>query len=127
MNAVLLIVALAAAQVFILGLLAGRARGQYGVPAPAMSGHPIFERWTRVHQNSIEQLVVFTPLLPLYANSVGIPTAVVLGVVYLVARVIYALGYVRAPEKRSAGAIMTFIVQGWLIFWTILAFALRLR
>ncbi len=127
MNAVLLIVALAAAQVFILGLLAGRARGTYGVPAPAMTGHPVFERWTRVHQNSIEQFVVFMSTLPLYSNSVGIPSAVVLGVVYLVARTLYAVGYVRAPEKRSIGALLTFLVQGWLLLWTIVAFALRLR
>src|SRR5215472_3834074 len=44
-----------------------RARGHYGIAAPATSGHPVFERLFRIQQNTLEQLVLFLPALWLYS------------------------------------------------------------
>lgn len=36
----------------------GRARGRYGVKAPAVSGHEMFERAFRVQMNTLEGVVL---------------------------------------------------------------------
>jgi glutathione S-transferase len=112
--AVFLVLALAAAELIVFGFLVGRGRVKYGVPAPATSGHPTWERLNRVHLNSLEAFVVFAPLFFLYAIVVGRFTAVALGVVFLIARILYAVGYARAPEKRALGSALTSIVHVWL-------------
>jgi uncharacterized MAPEG superfamily protein len=109
-----LIVLLAIIEVMVLGLLVGRGRATYGVPAPAMSGHPVWERLNRAHQNSLEQLVLFVPLFLIYVFNTGARTGLLLGLAYLVARIVYAVGYVRDPGRRAAGAFLTAGVQVWL-------------
>ena len=44
-----------------------RARGKYGVKAPAVTGNEHFERAYRVQMNTLEQLAFFLPSLWLYA------------------------------------------------------------
>jgi glutathione S-transferase len=120
-----LVLTLAAAQLIVFGVLVGRGRAKYGVPAPATSGHPVWERLNRVHLNSIEQMVVFAPLFIMYGIVVGRFSALALGVVYLIARILYAVGYVRAPEKRALGTMLTSIVQVWLALGLIGALLFR--
>jgi glutathione S-transferase len=91
--------------------LVGRARMKYNVPAPAMSGHPGFERANRVHQNTLESLIVFLPAVWIFGVYVNARWAAALGVVFIVARVVYAIGYLRAAEKRGLGAGVTAIVN----------------
>ena len=52
----------------VFGVLVGRARGQYGIAAPATTGHPVFERYYRVQMNTVESLLVFLPGLWLAAK-----------------------------------------------------------
>ena len=54
---------------FAMGLV-GRARGQYGVKAPATTGNELFERHYRVQMNTLEQLVAAKP-----ASAVNLSTA----------------------------------------------------
>lgn len=105
------IAALAALEVLVLAVMVGRARGRFGVPAPRTTGPPEFERIYRVHQNSVEQLIVFLPLLVVFSYYAHFWTAVALGVLFLAGRVLYAVGYIRAAEKREIGAGMTFFVN----------------
>src|SRR5450432_1204425 len=44
-----LVTLLAVLQFLVFGFLVGKARATHNVPAPAMSGHPGFERYFRVH------------------------------------------------------------------------------
>ncbi len=67
-GAAALIAALALVEYVVFLLQAGQARGRYGVPAPATTGHPVFERYLRVQQNTIEQLVIFLPALFICAH-----------------------------------------------------------
>ena len=62
---------LAVVEYITIAMLTGRARGQYGVKAPATTGHPIFERWYRVQQNTLEQMIAFLPGLFLFASYVS--------------------------------------------------------
>ena len=100
---VLLVIVLALLQFVLFGILVGRARGKYAVQAPAVHGHEIFERYFRVHMNTLEQLVVFLPALWLFAQFVSPHWAAGLGAVYLVGRTLYLLSYVKDPKSRGLG------------------------
>ncbi len=85
----------------------GAMRPKYGIDAPATTGHPEFERANRVHYNTIEQLVLFLPLLWLATGVIGDAWAAALGVVWIVGRLIYAQAYQRDPAKRTSGMLVT--------------------
>jgi glutathione S-transferase len=84
----------------------GNARARYGVKAPATTGNEIFERYYRVQQNTVEQLVAFLPALLLFATYVSSAVAAVLGALFIAGRWLYARGYVADPEKRSTGFLI---------------------
>jgi glutathione S-transferase len=106
---VVLVAVLALLQFAAFGALVGRARGQFGVQAPATTGHPVFERYYRVQYNTMEQIVVFLPALFLSAvYGFGADwMSAALGVVYLAGRQIYFLSYVRDPKSRGLGFVLT--------------------
>ena len=92
------------------------ARRRFNVQLPATTGHPDFERVFRVHQNTLEWMPIFLPslwLCALYSSDGG---AAALGVVWLVGRAIYYVGYTRAVQSRlpgfaiQAGACLLLIV-----------------
>jgi len=109
MHWVNVVVIAALVQYFVFSALVGRARGKYGVKAPAVTGHEMFERYFRVHQNTLEQLVIFVPAIWLFGYYVSGAWAAVLGVVYLIGRTIYAATYIKDPDSRSAGFGLTFL------------------
>jgi len=106
-NWVALVVLLSLIEYVVFGSLVGRARGKYGIKAPAVTGHPLFERFFRVHQNSLEQLILFIPAIWLFGLYVSALWAAIVGAAFLAARIVYALGYVAAPERREVGAWLT--------------------
>jgi uncharacterized membrane protein YecN with MAPEG domain len=103
MEPVAIVIALALLEFVVFGILVGRARGRYGVRAPATSGHEIFERYFRVHYNTMELLVVFVPAAWLFGLYVSPRWGAGIGAVYLVGRVLYLRGYVKDPAKREFG------------------------
>ena len=103
MTTVYIVIGLALVQFFIFGLLVGSARVKYQVKAPSISGDPIFERYYRVHYNTMEQLVVFVPAMLMFGNYINPTAAAVLGLVFIVGRVVYFRGYVADPAKRATG------------------------
>lgn len=94
---------LAVLQFFFFGGLVGRARARYGVRAPAISGNEMFERYFRVQMNTLEQLVMFLPALWLASPYVPVLWTALLGLIYLVGRLIYLRAYVADPSKRGLG------------------------
>lgn len=104
-----IVTALALLQFVVFGFKVGRARGRYGVKAPATTGNEIFERSFRVQQNTLEQLIVFLPGLYLFSHYYSPPVAAVLGVIYLIGREVYAITYVKEPAKREIGYGLTFL------------------
>ena len=81
----------------------GHARGKYGIKAPATSGNPAFERAYRVQMNTLEQTVMFLPVLWLAANYGFTGWAGVAGLVWIVGRVWYAVAYIADAGKRGPG------------------------
>lgn len=106
---VLLVIVLALLQFVLFGIAVGRARGRYGVHAPAVSGNEHFERYFRVHMNTLEQLIVFLPALWLFAQFVDPHWAAALGAVYLVGRTLYFLSYVKDPKSRELGFALSML------------------
>ena len=85
-----------------------RARVAYGVKLPATSGHADFERVFRVHMNTLEWMPIFLPSLWLFAIYVSDASAAALGLIWILGRILYMIGYMRAVEKRGPG----FAIQG---------------
>ncbi len=102
-----IVTALALIQFLVFNFKVGHARSRFGVKAPAITGNEIFERYFRVHQNTLESLVVFLPGLYLFSRYWNPLWAACLGVVYLIGREVYAAAYVKDPAKRSAGYGLT--------------------
>ncbi len=111
MELVYLTIVLALLEYVVMAGLVGRARGKYGVHAPAMTGHPAFERANRVHVNTLENLIIFIPAIWIFATYVSASWAAGLGFVFVAARAVYAVGYLKAAEKRGIGAGITGIVN----------------
>src|SRR5689334_967743 len=101
MELVLVVMLVALIEYMVFAGLVGRARSVYKVRAPATTGHPQFERIYRVHQNTLEALVIFMPALLVFAYYLSPPWAAGLGVAFVVARALYAFLYLRAPESRG--------------------------
>jgi glutathione S-transferase len=79
------------------------ARRKYGVPVPAISGNPDFERVFRVQANTLEWMPIFLPLLWLFAYYVSDVWAAVLGLIWIGGRIFYMVSYSEAANKRGAG------------------------
>jgi uncharacterized MAPEG superfamily protein len=102
------ITALALLEYLAFGTLVGLQRSRTGVQAPATTGHPVFERYFRVQQNTLEQLIVFIPALWLFARYVHPPIGALLGLVWIAGRLLYLRGYVQDPERRGPGFLLSF-------------------
>ncbi len=114
-----LVILLSLLEFMVFGFLVGGARARYKIEAPATSGHPIFERTFRVHYNTLEMLVVFVPSIWLFGMYLNPRWGAIIGVVFLVGRALYAAGYIRAPEKREIGAMLSFAAVAVLLFGAI--------
>lgn len=107
MNYVYIIAVLAVVQYFYFGIMVGRARGQYGVEAPATSGHEMFDRAYRIHMNTLEQLVGFLPAMLIASVYWSNVVVAGIGAVYIVGRFLYQRSYLQAPAKRGLGFALT--------------------
>jgi glutathione S-transferase len=121
MRFVSIVAALALIEYVVILLLTGRARVTYKVDAPATTGHPMFERWYRVQQNTVEQLIVFLPALFLFANYASTRWAGWLGLLFVIGRIVYARSYLADPASRSAGFIIGFSANAILVLGAFLA------
>ena len=122
-----IVTALALLEYLGISILVGRARGKYGIKAPATSGHPIFDRTFRVHQNTLEQLIVFVPSMWLFGLYVSPLWATGLGVLFVIGRVVYLTGYVADPKKRGAGFGLSFLPTAILALGSLAGAILSLR
>lgn len=94
-----------------LGTVIGcmRARGRTGLKAPAVAGDPEFERYFRIQQNTLEQLVLFLPSLWIFGLAVSPLWAGILGLVFVAGRALYATSYARDPAARGPGFTIGFL------------------
>jgi uncharacterized membrane protein YecN with MAPEG domain len=81
-------------------------RRKHNVIAPATTGAPEFERAFRVQMNTLENLIIFLPLLWLAGTFFNRWVAVALGIAWIVGRVLYMQGYMEASDRRETGALV---------------------
>lgn len=121
LNLVAVVTCLALLTYMVLGGFVGWARGKFDVEAPATSGNAEFERYYRVHQNTLEQLAIFLPALWLFALLISSDWAAGLGVVWIIGRIVYAKGYYADPEKRGIGFMIGYLAQAVLLLGALYA------
>ena len=85
----------------------GKARGKFGINAPCCDGPVEFQSVLRVQANTVEQMVAFFPALWVCAVFYNDVFAAVSGAIWIVGRVLYAVGYYAEPKKRSAGFLVS--------------------
>lgn len=89
----------------------GNARKRYGVKAPAISGHPGFERAWRIQMNTLEASVMFLPVLWL-SSMYGFPAfAGGFGFLWLIGRAWYIPTYLKDPASRGPAFMLSLF--GW--------------
>ena len=126
MELVTIITVLVLIQYTWFGIQVGQQRVKHECDAPTMAGAPEFERMFRVHYNTMEQLVVFLPALWLYAHLVNPLWGAGLGVVYLIGRFIYRATYLKDPDSRSLGFMLTFLPSAVMLVWVLAVSVLSL-
>ena len=98
-----IVTCLAVAFYFFTSTQVARARVRLGVKLPAIAGHPDFERIFRVQMNTLEWMPIFLPSLWLFAIYIGDGIAAGIGLVWVIGRILYVLGYARAVKDRGPG------------------------
>jgi glutathione S-transferase len=114
-----LVTCLAILLYFFTSIRVARARAAFGIKAPAILGNPDFERVFRVQMNTLEWMPIFLPLLwffVLYVNDWG---AALLGLVWIVGRIVYIRGYAEAADKRHRGFAIQAFACGALFLGTL--------
>ena len=87
-------------------ILVGRTRARLRIDAPAMSGHPDLERALRIQGNTVEQIVIFLPALWLAALYFQGWLPPIIGAVWCLGRIIYAIAY-GTHKQRLPGFALT--------------------
>jgi len=98
-----IVTVLALLQYIAFAVMVGQARGKYGVSAPAVTGHEMFERYYRVQMNTLELLAVFLPALWLASRHWAPSITSTVGAVFIVGRFIYLRSYTKEPSTRGLG------------------------
>jgi glutathione S-transferase len=102
------------------------AREKYGVVAPATTGNPDFERIFRVQMNTLEHLVLFLPALWLFSDYVSPVWAGLVGLVWLVGRLYYAVSYIKDANSRGPGFVIGFVALLVLMIGAAVGIVLRI-
>ena len=130
--AIILTAAVTVLAVLILlwaAIMVSRVRRRVGISPPAMTGSPELDCALRVHGNTVEQFIMFLPALWLAALYFQGWWAPILGAIWCLGRIIYAITYKpAAPGNRFAGFALTIfptlillvlaiigIVQAWMV------------
>ena len=111
---------------FFTSIRVARARATFGIKAPTISGNPDFERVFRVQMNTLEWMPIFLPSLWLFAIYNSDAIAALVGLVWIVGRVLYMTGYSQAAEKRGPGFFIQSSACGVLLLGALGAIVWRL-
>ena len=101
---------------FWIGMRVVAARRKCGIQAPTMVGDGLLERSVRAHENTLEWIPIFLPSLWLFALYWNDRIAALLGLVWIVGRVVYALGYAAEVSKREMGFMIQAVAVAALLF-----------
>jgi uncharacterized membrane protein YecN with MAPEG domain len=126
MEAMTIVTIAALAQFMYFSIEVGKMREKHGVKAPAMSGDGEYERANRVHQNTMEQLVVVLPAMWLFGGYFNPLIAAGLGVVFIIGRFMYRAAYMKDPSGRTPGFMTGFLAIAALMAGSLIGAVLQL-
>ncbi len=109
-NLVVIVTLLALIVYLWTGIRVGRARHRFEVKAPATNGPLGFECAYRAQMNTLEWLPLCLVPMWLFAWLWDPRIAAGLGLVWVLARVQYALGYTADPARRTPGFMVQAVV-----------------
>jgi glutathione S-transferase len=117
---------LAIAFYFFLATQVARARRTFGVKHPATTGHPDFERIFRAHINTLEWLPTFLVPLWLFAFYLSDAGAAAAGLLWVVGRIVYFVGYRKSAEGRLPGFFIQVVACAVLFIGAVVGVSMRL-
>ena len=109
MELVYIVISIALIEYVVFSILVGKARQDYEVPAPATTGDPVFERYYRVQQNTLELLIYFIPGILIFSQYFRADVAAAIGLVFVIGRLFYLKEYIAEPKSRALGFLLSFI------------------
>lgn len=126
MEYVAIVVMLALLQFIYFSVEVGRARGRFNVPVPATSGNELFERFFRAQQNTAEQLLVFLPAVYACGFYASEALATVLGLLFVLGRMLYFRGYTNPEKNRTVGFALGLLANVVMILATLYSLGMSL-
>jgi len=91
-------------------ILVARTRRRVSIPPPAVSGSPELECALRVQANTVEQFILFMPALWVAAIYFQGWVPPIIGLIWCVGRILFALGYKAIkPSARAPGFALTIL------------------
>lgn len=121
-----LIITLALAQYVFFTVRVGTSRGKYGIEAPKTVGDETWERLFRVQQNTLEQLIIFIPLMVVFSMFVSAKWVLVPGIVFIVGRQLYSYEYIKNPGSRVPGMALSLFANAVLLIGALVGLVLKL-
>ena len=103
MELIAIVTVLILMQAFVFAFQVGKARAKHGINAPAITGNTEFESAFRVHQNTVEQVVLVIPALWIFGTYVHELAGAGIGLLFIIARFIYRGAYLNDPSSRTLG------------------------
>ena len=126
MEAIAIVTVLALIQCFVFSIGVAKARATHSISPPSISGNPDFERAFRVHQNTLEQLVLFLPGLWMFAYYVHPLWGAGIGVVFIVGRFVYRAAYMQDPSNRGTGFTIGIAASAVLLLGSLISAVMNL-
>ena len=126
MEYTLIIILLALLQYIFFTVRVGFTRGKFSVAAPHTSGNTDWECIHRVHQNTLEQLIIFIPSMITFQMYVSDKWVLLPGVLFIVGRQVYSHFYLIDPEKRAPGVILSFFSNIALVVGSLIGIGIKL-
>ena len=94
---------------FFMAARVATVRSRFDVKHPATTGHPDFERVFRAHINTLEWIPIFFPTLWIAAFYFSDRAAAAVGLLWIVGRIVFFIGYSKAVEKRVPGFVIQLV------------------
>jgi len=126
MEVMAIVTIIALLQFMYFGIKVGQQRQKHDVKAPSVTGHSDYERANRIHQNTMEQLVVVLPAMWIFGNFFNPLYAAGLGAVFIIARFIYQAAYMKEPAGRSPGFAIGFLATAAMLLGGLIGAVMKL-
>lgn len=110
-----LIVLLALLQYVWFTVRVGAARDKYKVNAPNCEGDETWTRMFRIHQNTMEQLIMLIPATYAFAYYTSSTWVLLPGAAFIIGRFLYSAEYLKDPKSRAPGMSITLAANATLI------------